>query len=613
MPRYPGGLMCGIGGFVGKRVVDPKQWQAMLAALRVRGPDAQKAVLWDGSFRETDGVGAACLLHARLSIRDPRPEADQPMANAQRDIWVCFNGEVYGYEAEWEELRRQGYAFHTTSDTEFILHAYEAWGDAFVERLRGMFAIVILDLRRKRLFAVRDRLGLKPLLYYADGENFAFASTLRALLPYLGDRARIAPEAIDAYLAHRYVPAPLSLVQGVRRLANGRCLAWEFGRGLPPELRAYWHPAPLVADLRDTLDGAVALRTASDRPVGIFLSGGIDSAVVASSLVRQGYTNITAFTATFPGTAYDEGPQAARMAKALGLNHRAVPVEPCLADDFDRIVADLDEPFADPSALPLWYLARAATEEVKVVLGGDGGDELFAGYKRYRQHLRSRWRGSATISLAYDGLPWEKPARWREELGLTWQEAYVLRFSGLSPAVRRYLQPDLPGAPAVHWRDFPSDQRGLAALLAIDFANYLPEYILRKGDLCTMAHGLELRAPLLDHRFVDLVTGLPANRRFTRPAKAPLVETCQVCRDEGLLTAKKRGFSPPLNRWLREDLFARLPDLGARLGAATDGQLRAERVDTLVAAYIAGLDKLAEPVYQLLVLDVTLRSLGLAT
>lgn len=584
----------------------------MLGALKTRGPDAQKAVMWDGSFRETDGAGTAGLLHARLSIRDPRPEADQPMANARRDIWICFNGEVYGYEADRAELIRQGYAFRTTSDTEFILYAYEAWGDAFIERLRGMFALVILDLRSKRLFAARDRLGLKPLLYYADGGDFAFASTLRALVPYLGGQARIAPEAVDAYLAHRYIPAPQTLVRGIKRLANGTSLVWEFGEGRPPELRRYWQPHPAPGDFRETLDKAVALRTASDRPVGIFLSGGIDSAVVASSLVRQGYTNITAFTATFPGTGYDEGPQAARMAKALGLAHRAIPVEPRLADDFDRIVADLDEPFADPSALPLWYLARAASAEVKVVLGGDGGDELFAGYKRYRQHLRSRWRGSATISLAYDGPPWEKPARWREELGLTWQEAYVLRFSGLSPAVRRYLQPDLPEVPAVHWRDFPSDQRGLAALLAIDFANYLPEYILRKGDLCTMAHGLELRAPLLDHRFVDLVTGLPANRRFTRPAKAPLVETCQVCRDEGLLTAKKRGFSPPLNRWLREDLFARLPDLGARLGAATGGQLRAERVDTLVAAYIGGLDKLAEPVYQLLVLDVALRSLGLA-
>ncbi len=604
--------MCGIAGFVGKRVVDPGRWGAMLAALKTRGPDAQKAVLWNDSFEETSGSGVAGLLHARLSIRDPRPEADQPMANARRDIWVCFNGEVYGYEDDRDELMRQGYTFRTTSDTEFILYAYEAWGDAFIERLRGMFAIVVLDLRRRRLFAARDRLGLKPLLYHTDGENFVFASTLRALLPYLGDRVRIAPEAVDAYLAHRYVPAPLALVQGVKRLANGSCLVWEFGEGRTPDVRRYWEPHSSQADFRETLDQAVALRTASDRPVGLFLSGGIDSAVVASSLVRQGYTNITAFTATFPGTSYDEGPQAVRMAKALGLTHREIPVEPRLADDFDRIVADLDEPFADPSALPLWYLARAATEEVKVVLGGDGGDELFAGYKRYAQHLRSRWRGSFTVPLAYDGLPWEKPARWREELGLTWEEAYVLRFSGLSPAVRRYLQPDLSAVPPVHWREFPSDRKGLAALLAIDFANYLPEYILRKGDLCTMAHGLELRAPLLDHRLVEVVTGLPASRRFTRPTKSLLVDTCRVCQDENLLTAKKRGFSPPLKQWLRTELSERLPDLGTRLASATGGQLQAGRVDTLVAAFVGGFDKLAEPVYQLLVLDVALRSLGLA-
>ncbi len=604
--------MCGIGGFVGKRVVGEERWGAMLAALKVRGPDAQRATLWGPDLRETAGSGTAGLLHARLSIRDPRPEADQPMTNLRRDVWVCFNGEVYGYQADRDELVRRGYTFRTTSDTEFILYAYEVWGDAFIERLRGMFAIVILDLRRRRLFAARDRLGLKPLLYYADGENFAFASTLRALLPYFGDGPRIAPEAVDAYLAHRYVPAPLALVQGVKRLANGSCLVWEFGEGRAPEVRRYWQPVSSPADFRETLDVAIKLRTASDRPVGLFLSGGIDSAVVASSLVRQGYTNITAFTATFPGSPYDEGPQAARMAKALGLTHREIPVEPRLADDFDRIVADLDEPFADPSALPLWYLARATTEEVKVVLGGDGGDELFAGYKRYAQHLRSRWRGSFTLPLTYNGLPWEKPARWREELGLTWEEAYVLRFSGLSPAVRRYLQPDLPAVPPVHWREFPSDKKGLAALLAIDFGNYLPEYILRKGDLCTMAHGLELRAPLLDHRFVDVVTGLPADRRFSKPAKSLLVETCRVCWDEGLLTAKKRGFSPPLNRWLRTELSERLPDLGARLASATGGQLQAGRVDTLVAAFVGGFDKLAEPVYQLLVLDVALRSLGLA-
>ncbi len=604
--------MCGIGGFIGKQPLAADQWQAMLQALRTRGPDAQKATLWDPEFRETNGVATAGLLHARLSIRDPRPVADQPMANAARDIWICFNGEVYGYEADRAALIAQGYPFVTTSDTEFILHAYEAWGDEFVARLRGMFAVVILDLRRRRLVAVRDRLGLKPLLYYQSGEDFAFASTLRALLPYLGRRARIDPAAVDAYLAHRYVPAPLTFAQGVRRLAAGTGLVWEFGTGREPQLFRYWRPTAAAGGFETVLDEAVALRTASDRPVGLFLSGGIDSAVVASSLVRQGYTNITAFTATFPGTRYDEGPQAARMAAALGLTHRMIAVEPRLADDFDRIVADLDEPFADPSALPLWYLARAATEEVKVVLGGDGGDELFAGYKRYGQHLKSRLRGSFTLRLPYGGAPWDKSARWREELGLPWQDAYVLRFSGLSPAVRRYLQPELASVRTVYWRDFPADRPGLEALLAIDFANYLPEYILRKGDLCTMAHGLELRAPLLDHRFVELVTGLAVRERFTRPAKQRLVAGCPVCRTEGLLDAKKRGFSPPIAYWLRGELSARLVGLGARLEATTKGQLCGPRVDTLLAAFLGGFDKLAEPVYQLLVLDAALASLALA-
>jgi len=584
----------------------------MLAALGKRGPDASKALLWNADFAEDRTQPTLGLLHARLSIRDPRPDADQPMANPQKDIWICFNGEVYGYEADRAELMRQGYTFRTKSDTEFILYAYEAWGDAFVERLRGMFAVVILDMRKHRLLALRDRLGLKPLLYYWDGENFAFASTLRALLPYLDGKARIAPAAIDAYLAHRYIPAPLTLLEDVHRLANGTLLTWEFGVGGRLDIRRYWQAQSSSADFQSTLDEAIALRTASDRPVGLFLSGGIDSAVVASSLVRQGYTNITAFTATFPGSDFDEGPQAARMASALGLVHRAIPVEPCLEKDFDQIVQDLDEPFADPSALPLWYLARAASQDVKVVLGGDGGDELFAGYKRYQQHLRSRWRGQMKLSLRYDGLPWEKPARWREELGLPWQSAYVLRFSGLSPAVRRYLQPDLPPTPAVYWREFPSSERGLKALLAIDFANYLPEYILRKGDLCTMAHGLELRAPLLDHRFVDVVTGLSSKQRFQRPAKSLLVDTCSVCQQEKLLYTKKRGFSPPLASWLRGELASRLPGLGDRLAVATHGQLHALRTDTLVAAFRGGLDKLAEPVYQLLVLDASLRALGLA-
>lgn len=599
--------MCGIGGFIGQRPVERVRQEAMLAALRQRGPDACGSVFWGPGFGPATDQPTMGLLHARLSIRDPRPEADQPMPNATGDMWICFNGEVYGYEEDRVALQKKGYQFRTTSDTEFILYAYEAWGDECVTRLRGMFAFVILDLRKGRLVAFRDRLGLKPLLYYWDGQNFAFASTLRALLAYCPTPPAIDPLALDAYLAHRYIPAPMTLVRNIQRLPNGHCLTWEWGQA-SPSIRTYWTPTAHAADFQATLDRSVALRTIADRPVGIFLSGGVDSTVVASSLVRQGFTNLTAFTATFPGTSYDEGPQSVRLAKALGLAHRCIPIEPRLADDFDQIIHDLDEPFADPSALPLWYLARAASAEVKVVLGGDGGDELFAGYKRYAQHLRSAWRKNRTISLKPKGPPWGRASRWREELGLPWTTAYSLRFSGMSLLLRRYLQPALTVHP-VYWRDFPPHTSGLHALLDIDFANYLPEYILRKGDLCTMAHGLELRAPLLDHRFVEAVWALSDRQRFGTPAKRLLGETSSVCQEAALLTAKKRGFSPPIGRWMTFDLAPRLAGMGQRLADQTQGQLASVSVDALVTAFRAGSEKLAEPLYQLLVLDGALTAL----
>ncbi len=600
--------MCGIGGFVGSKVLSQDAQNAMMDALTQRGPDARGVALWDRDFRRTgpeSPSAVAGFLHARLSIRDLSSAANQPMNNATGDLWICYNGEVYGYEDDAAHLAAKGYVFHTRSDTEFILHGYAEWGERVVEHLRGMFAFVILDLRQRRLFAARDRLGLKPLLYFWDGTDFAFASIGRALLPYLGShRAHVRPQAIDAYLAHRYIPAPLSLFDHVQRLPPGHILSLDLARSLL-KTAPYWAPAPAARPLAETLDEAVRLRTSSDRPVGLFLSGGIDSAVVASSLARQGYTNITAYTASFPGSGFDEGDIAARHAKALGLPHRLIPVSPRLRDDFDRFVADLDEPFADPSALPLWYLARETSREVAVVLGGDGGDELFAGYKRYAQHMRTAWRGNLRWRRPDQLPPWSRSARRREELGLTWLEAYGLRFSGLSPATRRFLEPDYP-VEATYWRNFPPVSRGLQGLIDIDMANYLPEYILRKGDLATMAHGLEMRAPLLDHKLVEAVYALPRAERFTRPAKEALVARCDVCRNFDLLHAKKRGFNPPLREWLDRELADRLPELGHRLDKVTSGQLHRARVDQLVAAYRQGEGKLAEPVYQLLVLATTL-------
>src|SRR3989344_8389150 len=365
-------------------------------------------------------------------------------------------------------------------------------------KLRGMFAITILDLAAGKLYLVRDRPGIKPLVSWHRGHELAFGSTVRALLPYLKpEERRLSATGIDAYLAHRYVPAPHTVFEGIQRLSHGHHACFDLNSG-ELTLAPYWQPqADATTSFADALVESVRLRTVSDRPVGLFLSGGVDSATVASILAASGHREITAYTAAFPGTEFDESAQAAQVAGRLGLKHEILPIESHIGDDFERIVADLDEPFADPSSFPLWYIARAASAHVKVVLGGDGGDELVAGYKRYDQNLRSAWRRGLHLPLPAMASH-AQSAKILDELRLDWLSAYTLRFSGMPPVLRRFLQPALASVPATYWDRMPANTTGpLRALLETDMHNYLPEYILRKGDLCTMAHGLELRVPLL--------------------------------------------------------------------------------------------------------------------
>ncbi len=603
--------MCGIAGFFGTRPVAPATRAAMLAALASRGPDARHEIAWRDGLSRTEQEATAALLHTRLSIRDLRAVADQPMTNDAGDIWISYNGEVYGWEADAEELKKRGYAFKTTSDTEFILNAYQAWGlEGCIARLRGMFAIAILDLRARKLHLVRDRLGIKPLVYWHRGQELVFGSTVRAVLPYLKPQEhKLLPAGIDAYLAHRYVPAPHTIFENIRRLPHGHCATFDLTSG-ELALTPYWQPQPDNAlDFAKTFIESVKLRTVSDRPVGLFLSGGVDSTTVASALAQTGHREITAYTAAFPGTEYDESAQAARVAQRLGLKHEILPIESHIRDDFERIVADLDEPFADPSSFPLWYIARAASSRVKVVLGGDGGDELFAGYKRYDKHLRSAWRRGLRLPLPATASH-AKSAKILDELRLDWLSAYSLRFSGLPPALRRFLQPALASVPAVYWDRMPTDTtEPLRALLETDMHNYLPEYILRKGDLCTMAHGLELRVPLLDHRLYQSVLVLSDEKRFTRPRKLALGAVCDTCREFKLFDAAKRGFNPPVGQWLKNELRERLDGLGARLAQTTRSQLDGARVQQFVDGFIAGAGARAEQVLQLLILDTSLTQL----
>ncbi len=606
--------MCGIAGHFG-RPTAPGIRERMLAALLARGPDAQHIATFDASgARCPSGAPAPHgLVHARLSIIDPRPLADQPMGNDDGTIWIAYNGEIYGWQHEARILEQRGVRFRTRSDTELILRAYEAYGiDGALERLPGMFAFALVDFRERRVHLVRDRMGKKPLVYaHVDG-SLAFGSTVRSVLPWLpADRRAFAADSIDAFLAHRYIPAPRTIFAHVARLPNAHRLEYDLDSGVA-QVRRWWTPVPAVgADVATLLDQAVEQRTIADRPLGIFLSSGVDSATVACRLAARGHTELHSFSAAFPGSPLDESEEAAATAAALGFPNERIVVPSALGDAFAGIVASLDEPFADPSAFPTWYLARETVRRVTVVLGGDGGDELFGGYKRLARHLRQRWR--AGWRARFPTLPDARAKGWRKivgELALDWEAAYTLRFSGLTPNQRAWLQPAFRPDRVHYWRapDFDA-ATPIERLLAWDFANYLPEYVLRKADLCTMAHGLELRAPLLDHRFVTAVLGLPGAQRFTPVPKRFLAQLAPELSALGVFERRKRGFNPPLLPWLSGDLAPRLPPLGASLARHTGGQIDAERVAGMLALH-ARTGSLGEQMLSLIVLDESLTQLA---
>src|SRR5262249_26852781 len=311
--------MCGIAGYFGRRIVAPASVERMMAALRQRGPDAEHTRFWDAALVPTTAAAPNALLHTRLSIIDPRPLADQPMDNAAGDVWIAYNGEVYDWADDAEALKAAGYAFRTRSDTEFILHAYERWGIDCVARLRGMFAFAILDLRQRALYVVRDRLGLKPVVYAHREDGFAFASTTRALLPWLPREARaFSTEGIDAYLAHRTIPAPRTIFASIARLPPAHWLRYDLGTGRV-DIREYWRPEPSTEPWLETFDAAIRMRTVADRPLGLFLSSGVDSNAIACRLAALGFNRLQSFTAGLPGTSVDESALARAAADPLGV------------------------------------------------------------------------------------------------------------------------------------------------------------------------------------------------------------------------------------------------------------------------------------------------------
>ena len=627
--------MCGIAGFFDRTApapVDGALLRRMTDSLTHRGPDAS-------GFFEAPGVG---LGHRRLSIID-LSGGQQPLFNEDRSVVVVYNGEIYNFKELTRELEALGHRFATQSDTEVIVHGWEEWGPACVERLRGMFAFALWDQKQETLFLARDRLGIKPLYYsqLADG-RFLFGSELKALLQHPDLPRTLDPQAIEDYFAFGYVPDPRTIYQGVHKLAPGHLLT--LGRdGKAPQPRQYWDlaftpdhgisEAAAMAELEARLREAVEIRMIAEVPLGAFLSGGVDSSSVVAFMAAHSKTPVNTCSIGFGGVAgFDESDYADLVAKHCATRHHSQQVAP---DDFDlveQLAGFYDEPFADSSAMPTYRVCRLARERVTVALSGDGGDEVFAGYRRYRWHgyeerVRQRLpqglRGPlfGLAGQLYPKLDWApKPLRAKstfQALARDSASAYFhsvsmlgggLRRQLFSPAMTRALQGYdacqllagiMEAAPAEH----PLDK----AIYA-DFKTYLPGDILTKVDRASMATSLEVRVPILDHHLVEWATTLPLSLRLNgREGKHVLKRAMEKTLPHSVLYRDKMGFAVPLGQWFRGPLKARVRDrlLGERL--ADTGFFDRRVITRLLDDHTSGLSDHATPIWSLLMFDSFLR------
>ena len=576
--------MCGIAGFIA-READPATLPRMLRQIAHRGPDGEGA--WHGAAGGALGPWQVALGHRRLAIIDVAGGV-QPMGNEDGKVVLTYNGEVYNFRALRTPLEQQGHHFRTRSDTETIIHHYEQHGAGGVAALEGMFAFAIWDGTAERLLLARDRCGIKPL-YYAElpSGGLVFASELTALLAHGGVDRALGAEGLASYFFSDYVHPPHTLVGAVKKLPPGHTLVWERGRLETP--RPFWQvpvagPAPaesgeqLARRLWEGIERSVEAQLVSDVPVGIFLSGGIDSSLVAAAAVQRAGTRMKAFSIGFEDGTFDETSYARMVAKQLGVEHVTETLsETNLLDVVDDALDMLDEPLADPSFIPTFLLSRLAARHVKVVIGGDGGDELWGGYPTYRAHRLAAiyaalpgWfrRGVVEPAVArlpiddrYQSLEWKLRrfvGRWDDERTvrhLRWMSSVDLPELGAAVPAARGLQPATLGArlpPKV-------DDDWLNQILALDFTTYMSGSVLTKVDRAAMAHGLEVRPPLLDDGLVDFAFSLPSRTKLPgRQSKYLLKRAARGQIPDAVIDRPKKGFGIPLAAWLRGPLCGRL-------------------------------------------------------
>ncbi|MBF0193476.1 MAG: amidotransferase 1, exosortase A system-associated [Magnetococcales bacterium] len=625
--------MCGIVGLFdirGQRDPDRAILADMNNAIRHRGPDG------DGLFAKP-GVG---LGHRRLSIID-LPSGGQPLFNEEGTVAVVFNGEIYNYKTLTSQLESLGHLFRTVSDTEVLVHAWEEWGEGCVDRLRGMFSFAIWDQKREVLFLARDHLGIKPLHYaYLPSGWIIFASELKGLAAHPALDKTLDPRSIECYFALGYVPDPRTIYKSAKKLPPGHLLTVHRGRG-ECQPRVYWdltfNPSQNISieeastTLIERLRESVNSQMVSDVPIGSFLSGGIDSSAVTALMAQISADPITACTVSFDAKNYDETPFAQEMGEKYGLNHFIEKADPNQYHLIDLIAHHHDEPFADNSALPTWIVCEMARKKVKVILSGDGGDESLAGYERYRffmaeEKVRAampQWVRSslfAPMGWAYpkaDNLPRVLRAKSTlQSLGLDATAGYLHGVSMSSGDIRSNMfstefKNKLMGFNTVQvFQDLEKNapQDPLSRIQYFDFKTFLAARVLTKVDRASMAHGLEVRVPLLDHELVNWMANLPPDLKlFEGQGKHIFKKGLKGLVPDQILKRKKQGFSIPAAQWLRGPLRKRLRGCFLEKRLKQSDIFDLDYLEVLEERHMGGNKNYSGPLWAVLMFDAFLK------
>ncbi|MGA7964895.1 MAG: asparagine synthase (glutamine-hydrolyzing) [Gammaproteobacteria bacterium] len=595
--------MCGIAGIAsfGSSAIELDELKAMCTALRSRGPD-------DEGYYLDDCVG---LGMRRLKVIDLKT-GKQPVSNEDGSIVVILNGEIYNYRELRQDLQRRGHSFRTQSDTETIVHLYEDFGLDCVKKLRGMFSFALWDGKRKTLYLARDRIGIKPLYYAEVAGRFVFASELKAILQLPEVNRSLNWGSVNHLFAGLTTPPGESIVAGVHKLQPAHTLTLHQGKA--PDISRYWRPefepdlkhdqAYFPERLRELLEESVRLHSHSDVPLGAFLSGGLDSSSIVAFMVRNSSRPISTFSIGFGEQGYDETTYARRVARHFDTEHHELILEPDIEGLVEGIAWDLDEPFGDSSAIPTYAVSKLAAKHVTVVLSGDGGDELFAGYEKYAVEERERRYDRIPASLrkvfGYIGDRMPEGAKGRNflrHLALTGEDRYFDAGATFRPEQRtRLFQPDvareidgvgslddarmlLREGPA-HW---------LSRLQYLDLHRYLPLDILTKVDRMSMAHSIEARVPLLDHKIVEFAASIPPElQRSGGVSKSVFKTAMRGILPDDIIDRPKQGFAVPLNAWFRGSLEPFVRDLLLSDTAVKRGIINPRYIERLLEMHAGG-------------------------